>query len=92
MSTGNKVKAADLLLRYCQHQLCDQGDQRFEDSFNEQNREPRYSSNTGETIQVMEPSAMNSSEQVQDDPMTALQRARELVAASVCGDSPLSYM
>ena len=34
---------------------------------------------------------MGLSEQVQDDPMAMLRRAREIIAASVCRDFPLSY-
>ena len=48
--------------------------------------------NTGETTQAMDPNTVGSSEQVQDDPMAMLQRARELVAASVRRDFSLSCM
>lgn len=39
-------------------------------------------------IQGTEPDLTSSSERMQDDPVTALQQARALVAASVCGYFP----
>ncbi|KAF9643351.1 hypothetical protein BDM02DRAFT_3191786 [Thelephora ganbajun] len=49
---------------------------------NEQNGHLQYNSITGETARTMGPSAISSSEQVQDNPMTALQQAQALIAAS----------
>ena len=84
------MKDPGLLLRYRLLRLYDQDD-RVEYISNELGRQPQSGPSNGETMQAMNTSAMSSFEQAHDDPMVALQRARELIAASVCKDFSLSW-
>jgi len=54
--------------------------------FNKQSVQRECSPTINTTARVVEPTMANLSEQAQDDPMIALQRARALIATSVCND------
>ncbi|KAF9783283.1 hypothetical protein BJ322DRAFT_1110166 [Thelephora terrestris] len=60
----------------------DKGDQRVKFFPNERSRNSQREFLVGESIRATEPSRTNSSEPEQEDPVTALERARALVAAS----------